>query len=167
MWRGREGGRQEETVLDDIRRKPIQATHHWPHCGGGIRFLTTPVSVCVCYRDSLYIHIRSLLGGKLCHISIFLPIQVKAQIKICNIETRSQTRGRRTACKTTQHTLVWRTVALQPGWNVSWVEDQTQCETTNPFLITDCPVSFCLLNFCYLRSHASKTSELNWKHLYC
>lgn len=98
---------------------------------------------------------------KLCHISIFLPIQVKVQIKIWNTETGSQTRGWRTACKTTQQTLMWKTVELQPSANVSWVEDQMQCEITNPFLMTDCPVVFCLLNFHYLRSHASKTSELN------
>lgn len=165
--RGRETGR-DHVRLDYIRRKPTHAKHHWPLCGGGSVSWTNQClyCMCVCVLQGLYIHSRSLLGGKLCHISIFLPVQVKVQIKICNTVTSSQTRGRRTACETTQQTVMWRTAELQPSTNVSWVEDQMQCGATNPCLITDCPVLFSLLNFHHLRSHVSKTCEINWKCIY-
>lgn len=167
--RRRETGR-DHVRLDYIRRKPTHAKHHWP-LWRWICFLNKPVSplyvrVCVCVLQGLYIHSRSLLGWKLCHISIFLPKQLKVQIKICNTETSSQIRGWGTACETTQQTVKWRTAELQPSTNVSWVEDQMQCGTTNPCLITDCTVLFSLLNFHYLRSHVSKTCEIDWKCIY-
>lgn len=105
MERGRETGRDHVRLYQEEnhpRQTPLRRWNPFPEHPSVCAW----VCVCMCYRDSFDIHIRPLLGEKLCHISIFLPIQVKVQIKIWNTETGSQTRGWRTACKTTQQTLV-------------------------------------------------------------